>query len=125
MALTAGERFEQQLDRLLDGLQEEIATLTRRLIELVRACQPGFSPQVKFGWRSVNFRHPQAGFVCAVFPHRDRVELVFEHGRQLSDPERLLEGDHAQIRVMNLRPGDTLPRKGIALLLVEALALKG
>lgn len=110
---------------LLDGLPEDIAGLATDLVALLLHLRPELTPRVRTGWRSINFRHPTAGFLCAVFPHPDRVALVFEHGRQLSDPEGLLAGDGRQVRFVRLVPGQDLPESGIGLLLAEAIALRG
>jgi hypothetical protein len=122
--MNAGQSFSADLKRLLEGLPPDMATLARRLVTLLIDIRPDFVPKVRFGWRSINFRHPAAGLVCAVFPYQDRVALIFEHGRQLADPDGLLEGNQEQIRLINFRPGDELPRDGIALLLIEAVALR-
>ena len=80
----------------------------------VRELQPDLAPRVRLGWGSINFRHPQAGFVCAVFPMPDHVSLVFEHGRQLSSP--LLQGTGRQVRFIRFEPGDPVPRDELAAL---------
>jgi hypothetical protein len=114
----------EEVEALLAGLPEGIHDLFHGLVGLIVEVRPDLSARVRLGWRSVNFRHPQAGFVCALFPHPDRVSLVFEHGRQLSDPEGLLEGNGRQVRFVNLVPGAALPEAGIALLIAEAVALR-
>lgn len=88
----------------------------------VRELRPDLAPRVRLGWGSINFRHPQAGFVCAVFPMPDHVSLVFEHGRQLSSP--LLQGTGQQVRFIRFDPGDPVPRDELAILLAEAIALR-
>jgi len=91
-------------------------------VAAVRELQPDLAPRVRLGWGSINFRHPQAGFVCAVFPMPDHVSLVFEHGRQLSSP--LLQGTGRQVRFIRFEPGDPVPRDELAILLAEAIALR-
>jgi len=115
---------EPDLDRLLDSIPAPVAALARKLVRSLLQMQPDLSPKVQFGWRSVNFRHPEAGFVCAVFPYEDRVSLVFEHGRQLSDASGLLQGEGTQVRFIPFQPGDAIPFDEIALLLAEAVALR-
>jgi hypothetical protein len=79
---------------------------------------------VKLGWNTVNFHHPQAGFVIAVYPSGDHVSVIFRHGRLLSSP--LLVGDDKvkQVRWIPLRPGEAIPEDEIGILLVEAIALR-
>ena len=69
-----------------------VAELAARLVALV-AAHPGLSGKVMTGWKSINFRHADAGHVCSVFPHADRVSLYFEHGRLLEHGDGLLAGD--------------------------------
>lgn len=107
---------------LLARFETPVAKLARDLVKVVREVRPELDPQVRTGWGSVNFRHPRAGFLCAVFPLADRVSLVFEHGRLLDSP--LLEGDTKQVRWIRLRPGEAIPVDDIAILLSEAIALR-
>jgi hypothetical protein len=51
---------------------------------------PNIAPEVKLGWRSVNFSHPRVGFFCALFPREDRVVLEFQYGVLLPDPDGIL-----------------------------------
>jgi hypothetical protein len=111
------------LDLLLEPLPPAIDILCRAAVDLLET-MPDLSGQVKFGWRSVNFRHSRAGLICAVFPYEDRVAVYFEQGRLLEDPEGLLQGDHLKKgRFMRLYPGDQVPEAAIAMLVGEAIAL--
>ena len=67
---------------------------------------PDLSEHVYRGWRAVGFRHPDAGYVCAIFPQPDHVRLLFEHGTRLSDPGGLLEGSGTQTRHVPIRSAD-------------------
>lgn len=112
------------LDMLLLGLPAEIGQLCRAAIEIVEG-NASLSGSVKMGWKSINFRHPVAGHVCAVFPHPDRVSIYFEHGRLLEDPDALLMGDGLKKgRFLRLHPGEVIPEAAIALLVAEAIALR-
>lgn len=115
----------QDIERLLADFPDEIAELARRAVGLVAALGPDMEQAVRFGWQSVGFRHPAAGYVCGVFPRHERVLLLFEHGRLLADPRGLLEGDGRQVRYIPLLPGRPLPaRSAVADLLAEAIALR-
>lgn len=121
---SAGTIFEEELDALVEGFPPSVVALTRDLIAMLLRIRPDFVARVRSGWRSVNFRHPRAGFVCGVFPSPGSVALVFEHGRLLSDANGLLQGDGSRMRYIPLVPGDVLPETEIALLIAEAIALK-
>lgn len=123
-AATSGAS-DEEIAALLDGVKPDIRDLALALIDLLRREHPDLEASARFGWRSVNFRHPRAGYLCAVFPLKDEVRLYFEHGRLLSDPDGLLEGDGKQVRALRLRPGDAIPAEAIGVFMAEAIALKG
>ena len=107
---------------IVRSFPEPVQQLTSKLALTLLAIRPDLEGKARLGWGSVNYRHPVAGFVCAIFPMEDHVSLVFENGRQLSSP--LLEGDGKQVRYIKLIPGNDIPEDDIAILLAEAIALK-
>lgn len=108
---------------LIAPLPAPVSELTARLVALI-AAHPGLTGKVMTGWKSVNFRHADAGHVCSVFPQPDRVGLYFEHGKLLSQGDGLLIGDGLKKgRYLLLRPGDDIPVDPIGILLSEAIAL--
>ena len=120
----ADAAFDAELAGLLARSTPTVATLARELVAMIRQIRPDFAARVRTGWGSVNFRHARAGFVCAVFPQAETVQLVFEHGRLLSSP--LLEASPTarQVRWIVLRPGEPIPFDDIGILIAEAIALK-
>lgn len=110
------------LDLLLARIEPGVVDLTRQVAETVASLAPDMEGRTRIGWGSVNFKHPKAGFVCAVFPMADHVSLVFEHGRQLSSP--LLEGEGKQVRYVVFRPGGSIDTDALAILIAEAIALR-
>jgi len=117
--------FESDLQALLDTAPPPIAKTARRLIRLLVTGHADLTPVVRMGWRSVNFRHAKAGFVCGVFPLANDVLLVFEHGRLLDNSAGLLEGDHLKkVRFIRFRPRDAIPAGDIGSLVFEAIALR-
>jgi hypothetical protein len=113
---------DAEIDGLVKSFKPEIAAMAADVIAAIRDLRPDLVPRVRLGWGSVNFRHPQAGFVCGVFPMPDHVSLVFEHGRQLDSP--LLQGEGKQVRFIRFPPGASVPRDELAILLAEAIALR-
>lgn len=124
MAISNSRSTEVVADllQILRPFPEPIATLASDLALTLLSVRPDLEGKARLGWGSVNYRHPQAGFVCAIFPMDDHVSLVFEHGRQLSSP--LLKGDGKQVRYIRFEPGVEIPEDKIAILLAEAIALK-
>lgn len=115
---------DQEIESFLASFQPPIGETAGRLIAALRRLRPDLAPRVRLGWGSVNFRHPKAGHVCAVFPLRDRVSLYFEHGRLLSNESGLLQGNTKQGRFIPFEPGQEIPEDALGMLLAEAVALK-
>lgn len=88
------------VDDLLADHPEAVAATVRRLRAVLTEGRPELVEGVRLGWHSVNYRDPDAGFVCAIFPFADRVHLVFERGVLLPDPGRRLTGSGRQVRAL-------------------------
>lgn len=116
--------FDSALAMLVDGFPQRIVSLMRKVMRVVEATHPELSRKVHRGWQAVAYRHERAGYVCGVFIRSDRVMLLFEHGRQLSDPEGVLHGDGKQVRFIAYLPGDKLDRTTVALYIAEAISLR-
>ena len=82
-----------------------LADLALWMRELVLAGEPDLTERVYPGWDGIGFRHPDAGYVCAIYPREQEqeVRLLFEHGVRLEDREGLLEGAGTQTRFIRLR----------------------
>ncbi|MGY1640463.1 DUF1801 domain-containing protein [Geodermatophilus sp. SYSU D00703] len=88
-------------DDLLIEHTDAVAATAQRLRAVLLDAHPQLDERVRRGWHSLNYRDPVAGFVCALFPTADRVQLVFEHGVRLPDPERRLGGTGRQVRTLD------------------------
>lgn len=118
-------QFDDDIDSLLARFEPPIAALTRELIGAVQQIRPDFAAKVRFGWGTVNFTHAGAGFVCAVYPSRDHASLIFQQGRLLDSPLLVDDGKVKRVRWIPLAPGDDIPTDEIAILIAEAIALRG
>lgn len=114
----------KDLDSLLARRNADLAALARELVDWLVAHYPEMTGRVARGWGTINFHHPRAGFVVAVFPSGDHVSVIYQWGRLLSSP--LLVGDEKvkQVRWSPLKPGDDIPWDEIGVLLAEAIALR-
>lgn len=113
----------QGLDAILQPMSPAIGALTREVVTLI-AGHPQLSGKVMPGWRSVNFSHAKAGYVCAVLAQPERVSIFFQRGSLLSDPDGLLVGEAGKKgRILRLAPGRAVPDREIGLFLMEAIAL--
>lgn len=119
-------RIDDDIAELLAQFSPPVAATAADVIAAVRRIRPDLVPKVQFGWRSVNFTHPKAKYVCGVFPEeRQRdVLLGFMHGRELDSPLLQDNGKVKQFRWIRFVPGDTIPEDDVAILLAEAIALR-
>jgi hypothetical protein len=97
----------------------DLAIWTR---DAVRAADPDLTERVYRGWHGVGFRHPDAGYVCAIYPKDDRVELLFEHGASLADPEGVLEGSGTQTRAIPVEERSDALAETIRVYVQQAIA---
>jgi len=110
-------------DDLLSEHPETVAATAQRLRTVLLDTHPQLQERVRRGWHSINYRGPVAGFVCAIFPTADRVQLVFEHGARLPDPDGRLTGTGRQVRALELRAADEVDPEVVGAFLDHAVEL--
>ena len=87
----------------LEERHAQVAPLALEVRDLLLAVEPDFDERVYRGWDGIGFRHPDGGYVCAIYPQEDHVRLLFEHGASLYDPDGSLEGGGGQTRYLVVR----------------------
>jgi hypothetical protein len=97
---------DPDVDGLLSDHPDYVVATAERLRTVILAAQPQLTERARHGWHSVNYRDPAAGFVCAIFPTADHVQLVFERGAELPDPHGLLTGSGKQVRTLLFATAD-------------------
>lgn len=72
----------------------------------------------------ISFSPSQHGYegVLAIRGAADGVRLYFNQGKDLPDPENLLQGTASKVRFINVEGGSTLARPAVARLIDEAIA---
>ena len=108
-------------DALLADHTEDVVRTAQRLRDVLLEARPELTERARPGWHSVNYAHPEAGFVCALFPYADRVDLVFERGALLPDPDGRLTGDTKQVRTLRLPAGGGVDARAVVELLDAAV----
>ncbi len=78
-------------EQLLASYPLEIKSLTDWVRQLVRNTLPEAEERAYPGWCAIGYRHPEAGYIGAIFLHPHKVKLGFEHGAKLPDPDGLLK----------------------------------
>lgn len=76
----------------------ELAELALWVRAIVLDAEPDFAERLYRGWDGIGYRHPEAGYVCGIFPRGDEVRLLFEQGARLADTDGLLRGTGTQTR---------------------------
>jgi hypothetical protein len=105
---------DAEVESLLADHGEAVAAAARQVRAAVLAARPDLGERVRHGWHSINYRDPAAGFVCAIFPMADRVQLVFEHGVLLPDPGGLLTGSGTHVRALEYADADLVDAAVVA-----------
>ena len=111
------------VEQLLDDHSDAVIATAQWLRTVVLDAQPLLVERARRGWHSVNYHHPDAGFVCAIFPTAERVQLVFEQGARLPDPEGRLSGAGRRVRTLDFPAGSDLDAAVVAEFLDLAVEL--
>ncbi len=114
---------DDDAEDLLSEHPDVVAATAQRLRAVLLDAHPQLEERVRRGWHSINYRDPVAGFVCAVFPTRESVQLVFERGADLPDPDGLLTGSGKQVRMLVFRCVDDVDEDVVARYLDPAVDL--
>ncbi|MEO6013599.1 MAG: hypothetical protein ABIQ30_08460 [Devosia sp.] len=116
--------FEDDFETLLQLVEPKVAAMARKVTTTVQRIRPDFVPKVSLAWQTVNFHHPKAKFVNAVYLRTNTVYLVFQDGRLLDSKLLVDDGKVKRVRWIPFRPGDKIPTDEIAILIAEAVALR-
>ncbi len=111
-------------EAILERYPTAIRTLTNAARRLVKRVMPDALEYGNAGWCAIAYRHPEAGYVCGLFPFADHVKFLFEHGVELDDPDGVLEGDGTQVRYVTLRKRTDVRAEVLAPLLMAAIGLR-
>lgn len=111
------------LDELMRNIPRNIAAAFAELREIIEGTIPEATCRANLGWRSLNFSHPVVGYFCGLFPFPDRVDVVFEFGVLLPDPDGLFHSLRTQIGVVRVESVRDIRRRPFKRMLKEAVLL--
>ena len=114
------KRRATSIEHILERHSPEIRDLVEQLRALMRETVPDASEAGNAGWHSINYRHPDSGYFCGIFPQDEDVLLAFEFGVLLSDPDGVLEGKGTQVRFVRVRHKDQYSEEDLTWLMKEA-----
>ncbi len=118
-----GSNRNPQIEDILAEHTPEVRALVERLRKLVRETVPAAAEAAYPGWHAIGYRHLDSGYFCGIFPQKDSVNLGFEFGVLLPDPDGLLEGAGKQVRYVTIKNGKDIRFGPIKKLLLAAISL--
>jgi hypothetical protein len=115
-------------EQFLTGYPPQIQELAHRARELVKLSVVGVDEQVYTGWRLIGYRVKTPGqsgrsrgaYFCFIAPGTESLQLGFEYGVLLSDPNSLLEGDGKQVRYVAIAAATDFDQPGLREVVAEA-----
>jgi hypothetical protein len=114
---------EYTLADLLSDYPPPMQDIAGKLREIILAIAPDALEKANRTWRSVSFRDKQVGYFCGIFPFEDHVDLIFEFGVLLPDPNGILLGDAKQVRYLRYTGDKKIREAEIKPLLLASLDL--
>lgn len=110
-------------EELLRPFPPPVRALANDLRRRIRAAVPSLEERVYPGWRALGYRDPQAGYVVGLFPRSDRIDLAFERGVWLDDPDGLFAPAEnlRQVRYVPVRTAAEAARPELARMLRRAV----
>ena len=116
-------------DAFLSAYPDEIRMLAETLRVVVRQATPEVIERVRAGWRLIGYDLPvgrRSVYFAWVAPEPEHIDLGWQHGIFMSDPDRMLEGAHLRlkkVRYTTFRPGDRIPETALVAFTQEAARL--
>lgn len=111
------------VESILESHSPEVRALVNRLRQIVRKAVPAATETAHPVWHSIGYHHPDNGYFCGLFPHSQRVDVAFEFGVLLPDPDGLLEGPGKQVRYVRIRKRKDIRVRALNQLLAAAIDL--
>ena len=112
-----------KVEDILAGHSPEVRLLAESLRRIIREVVPEASEAGHPVWHSINYRHPRGGYFCGIFPHEERVDLAFEYGVLLPDPQGVLEGEGRQVRYFRVHQQSDIREEALRQLIQAAIDL--
>jgi hypothetical protein len=115
--------LEESLETMVRDLPPEINSAFSELRSIIKLTIPESTEKANPGWRSLNFSHPQVGYFCGLFPFPDRIDVVFEFGVLLADPDGIFDGHGKQVGFIRIHSTKEIRRGPFKRMLKAAVAL--
>ena len=108
---------------LLTSYPPPIVNTVEKLRQIVQQVVPDVNEKANRGWRSISYRDARVGYFCGIFLFESHVDLIFEFGSLLEDPQGSLQGKAKQTRYLRFHePGD-VEKETVSFFIQSALDL--
>jgi hypothetical protein len=123
MSKPPAKPLQTSVAELTRDLPPEIISVLTELRSIIRLTIPNATEKVNMGWRSLNYRHPEVGYFCGLFPFPDRVDVAFEFGVLLADPDGFFDDHGKQLAFARIRSFKDIRRTPFKRMLRAAVSL--
>lgn len=106
----------------LADLTPKTKELVLKLRKLILATVPDLVEGVS--WGNLSYQTQKKRYVCAISPHKAHVNLHFWRGREMQDPENLLQGTGKKLMHVKIEKLGDINEDAVKALVKEALELE-
>lgn len=103
-------------EAILKGFSKEVQQLARQARALLLDVMPNLFEVVWETQKSAGYGtgpKKMSEHFCHIIPHQNHVDLGFNYGTELPDPDKLLEGTGKKLRHIKLHKPEDLTRPGV------------
>ena len=111
------------IEDILESHSPPVRARVERLRQIIHRTVPDAMEAGHPVWHSLGYRHPDGGYFCGIFPHNEGVDLAFEFGVLLPDPDGLLQGAGKQVRYVRVKSDKDIRVRALKKLLLAAISL--
>ncbi len=117
--------MSNDVTRFLDGYHADVRDLALKMRETILKSVPNAREKIYTGWQTIGYSHNggMKSQFCAISPQRDRVNVYFNRGTDLDDPDHLLEGTGKNMRHVKVRTLKDAQSKALKELIKAVAAL--
>lgn len=110
-----------EIETLLSGYEPGIRELALELRKVILDVIPDADETVHAGWRTISYGLRTQ--LCAIAPHKTRVNLTIHRGADMDDPHGLLEGTGKKMRHVKIASIGAARDERVAAIVRAAAAL--
>jgi hypothetical protein len=113
---------EVDIEKYLTDFTPEIKELVQELRKLILEVVPDFNEVIS--WGNLSYKTRNKRYVCAISSYKAHVNLYFWRGRELQNPESLLQRTGKKLMHVKIEKLDDINRDAVKALVREAIELE-